>query len=138
MKSHIGIGVTYADEPPGGGSGMFNRIAFYQVNIDRPIQSGYDASLNADGGSRWEINPDILKWLQLMIRRTRLPNRPHDCLPTAGSPAELLEARQLMMEVNTLVDNVLPPLYLEISAESKQEYDKEFFQFLIPQAEIPK
>ena len=56
-------------------------------------------------------------------------------LPTAGTPSELLEARQLMTEVNMLVDNALPPLYLEISAESKPEYDKEFFQFLIPQIE---
>jgi hypothetical protein len=56
-------------------------------------------------------------------------------LPTTGSPSELMEARQLMTEVNMLVDNALPPLYLEISAEYKPDYDKEFYQFLIPQIE---
>lgn len=56
-------------------------------------------------------------------------------LPTAGSPAELQEARQLMTEVNMLVDNALPPLYLEISAEYKSDENKEFYQFLIPQIE---
>ena len=54
---------------------------------------------------------------------------------TAGAPAELIEAKRLMTEVNMLVDNALPPLYLELSAEYKPEYDKEFFQFLIPQIE---
>ena len=54
---------------------------------------------------------------------------------TTGSPAELLEARQLMTEVNMLVDNALPPLYLEISAEYKPDDDKDFYQFLIPQVE---
>ena len=56
-------------------------------------------------------------------------------LPTAGSPSELLEARQLMTEVNMLVDNALPPLYLEISAEYKPDDEKDFYQFLIPQIE---
>ena len=54
---------------------------------------------------------------------------------TAGGPSELMEAKRLMTEVNMLVDNALPPLYLEISAESKPDYDEEFYQFLIPQIE---
>lgn len=54
---------------------------------------------------------------------------------TAGVPSELMEAKRLMTEVNMLVENALPPLYLEISAESKPDYDKEFYQFLIPQIE---
>ena len=54
---------------------------------------------------------------------------------TAGDPAELLEARQLMTEVNMLVDNALPPIYLEISADYKLDEDKDFYQFLIPQIE---
>jgi hypothetical protein len=53
----------------------------------------------------------------------------------AGDPSELMEAKRLMTEVNMLVDNALPPLYLEISAESKPDYDEEFYQFLIPQIE---
>ena len=54
---------------------------------------------------------------------------------TAGAPSELIEAKQLMTEVNLLVENALPPLYLEISGEYKSDYDKEFYQFLIPQIE---
>ena len=54
---------------------------------------------------------------------------------TAGAPSELMEAKRLMTEVNMLVENALPPLYLEITAEYKPDYDKEFYQFLIPQIE---
>jgi len=46
-----------------------------------------------------------------------------------------MEAKQLMTEVNMLVDNALPPLYLNISAENNSDYDQEFYQFLIPQIE---
>ena len=53
----------------------------------------------------------------------------------AGTPSELMEAKRLMTEVNMLVENALPPLYLEITAEYKPDYDKEFYQFLIPQIE---
>ncbi|MGD8948296.1 MAG: hypothetical protein PVI62_16655, partial [Desulfobacterales bacterium] len=37
---------------------------------------------------------------------------------TDSVPAELMQAKQLMTEVNMLVDNALPPLYLKISAEN--------------------
>lgn len=49
--------------------------------------------------------------------------------------AEMAEAEILMTEVNTLVDNALPPFYLEISGERNAAYDDEFFQFLIPTTE---
>jgi hypothetical protein len=54
---------------------------------------------------------------------------------TADTPSELMEAKRLISDVNMLVDNALPPLYLELSAESKPDYEKEFFQFLIPRIE---
>ncbi len=54
---------------------------------------------------------------------------------TQGPTAEMIEAKQLMTEVNMLIDNPLPPLYLEISGEHQPDYDMEFFQFLIPQIE---
>jgi len=53
----------------------------------------------------------------------------------AGTPSELMEAKRLMTEVNVLVENALPPLYLEITAEYEPDYDREFYQFLIPQTE---
>ena len=54
---------------------------------------------------------------------------------TKNLAAELLEAERLMTEVNTLVDNALPPFYLEISGEKTPDYNEEFYQFLIPSIE---
>ncbi|UCD78121.1 MAG: hypothetical protein JSW26_22340 [Desulfobacterales bacterium] len=50
----------------------------------------------------------------------------------ANRTAEMIEAERLMTEVNTLVDNALPTIYLEISGEKNDDYDEEFYQFLIP------
>jgi len=49
--------------------------------------------------------------------------------------AEMVEAEILMTEVNTLIDNALPPFYLEISGEKNTDYDEEFYHFLIPTIE---
>jgi hypothetical protein len=49
--------------------------------------------------------------------------------------AEMMEAEILMTEVNTLIDNALPPFYLEISGEKNTDYNEEFYQFLIPTVE---
>jgi hypothetical protein len=49
--------------------------------------------------------------------------------------AEMTEAEMLMTEVNTLIDNALPPFYLEISGEKNTDYDEEFYHFLIPTIE---
>ena len=49
--------------------------------------------------------------------------------------AEMLEAERLMTEINTLVDNALPPFYLEISGDEISDYNEEFYQFLIPSIE---
>jgi predicted anti-sigma-YlaC factor YlaD len=51
---------------------------------------------------------------------------------SASRTAEMVEAKQLMTEVNMLVDNVLPTIYLEIAGEKNADYDEEFYQFLIP------
>jgi hypothetical protein len=49
--------------------------------------------------------------------------------------AEMAEAEILMTEVKTLIDNALPPIYLEISGEKNTDYDEEFYHFLIPTIE---
>jgi len=51
---------------------------------------------------------------------------------TANRVAEMQAAKQLMTEVDMLVDNALPNFYLEISGEKNPDYDEEFYQFLIP------
>ena len=54
---------------------------------------------------------------------------------TANLTAEMRDAKRLMTEVNALVDNALPPFYLEISGEPNSDYDEEFYKFLIPPIE---
>jgi hypothetical protein len=57
----------------------------------------------------------------------------HPATPESGdTAAEMAEAERFMTEVNTLVDNALPPFYLEISGEKNADYDQEFYEFLIP------
>ena len=70
----------------------------------------------------------ILVWGTNMVR-----NRSE--YGTQNLTAEMVEAERLMTEVNTLVDNALPPFYLEISGEKTADYDEEFYQFLIPTVE---
>jgi hypothetical protein len=45
---------------------------------------------------------------------------------------EMLEAEQLMRQVNLLVENPLPQTIMSISAEGLGAHDEEFFRFLIP------
>lgn len=54
---------------------------------------------------------------------------------TANMTAEMRDAKQLMTEVNSLVDNALPPFYLQLSDGPKPDYDEEFYKFLIPPVE---
>ncbi|CAB1073765.1 hypothetical protein D1AOALGA4SA_1938 [Olavius algarvensis Delta 1 endosymbiont] len=70
----------------------------------------------------------IVVWSTNFVRNLSEPAR-------SRLTAEMAEAEILMTEVNTLVDNALPPFYLEISGEKNAAYDDEFFQFLIPTIE---
>jgi hypothetical protein len=67
----------------------------------------------------------LLVWGTNIVRHMSEPG-------TENLTAEMAEAEKLMTEVNTLVDNALPPFYLEISGEKTADYDEEFYQFLIP------
>ncbi|MGD8739226.1 MAG: hypothetical protein PVG34_02855 [Desulfobacterales bacterium] len=44
----------------------------------------------------------------------------------------MVEAERLMTEVNVLVENALPPVYLDIVGETNLNTDKDFIDFLIP------
>jgi hypothetical protein len=48
---------------------------------------------------------------------------------------EMEEAEQFMTEVSMLVENALPPVYLDISADSGTGFDEEFMQFVVPSVE---
>jgi hypothetical protein len=70
----------------------------------------------------------ILVWSTNMVRNLSEPG-------TENLTAEMVDAERLMTEVNTLIDNALPPFYLVISGENTANYDEEFYQFLIPALE---
>ena len=42
------------------------------------------------------------------------------------------ESDQLMTDINTLVDNALPPVHMYISGGFDQEFDEEFMEFVVP------
>ncbi|MCD6485899.1 MAG: hypothetical protein J7K35_01025 [Syntrophobacterales bacterium] len=42
------------------------------------------------------------------------------------------ESDQLMADIDTLVDNALPPIHVYISGESGPEFDEEFMEFVVP------
>ena len=70
----------------------------------------------------------ILVWGTNTVRNTTDPG-------SGNMTAAMLEAEQLMTEVNTLVDNALPAFYVEISGEESSSVDEDFFRFLIPNTE---
>ena len=70
----------------------------------------------------------LIVWGTNVVRNLSQPG-------TQNLAAEMLEAQQLMTEVNTLVDNALPSFYLELSGEKDSHDVEEFYQFLIPSVE---
>ena len=70
----------------------------------------------------------IVVWSSPMFRDT--PGDNGDMLAL-----EMQEAEQFMAEVNMLVENALPTVYLDISAESSADFDDEFIQFVVPSVE---
>lgn len=70
----------------------------------------------------------FLVWGTNMVRNTAGPG-------SGDMTAALVEAEQLMTEVNTLVDNALPPFYVEISGAENSSSDEDFYRFLIPNTE---
>ncbi|MCK5202848.1 MAG: hypothetical protein KAR15_03210, partial [Desulfobacterales bacterium] len=45
---------------------------------------------------------------------------------------DMVEAERLMTQVNILVENALPQVYLDIVGETSLNLDEEFMDFLIP------
>jgi hypothetical protein len=70
----------------------------------------------------------------ILVWGTHLVHHPSE--PGAENlTADMAESKKLMTEVNTLVDNALPPFYLVLSGEKNAGSDEEFYQFLIPTIE---
>ena len=70
----------------------------------------------------------ILVWGTNLVRDLSEPG-------TENLTADMVESERLMTEVNTLIDNALPPFYLVLSGENNAGYDDDFYQFLIPTIE---
>ena len=70
----------------------------------------------------------IVVWAAVLIQR-QPPG-------SVGNLAQnMVEAERLMMEVDVLVENALPPVFLEIVGETDLNLDQEFIEFLIPATE---
>jgi hypothetical protein len=54
--------------------------------------------------------------------------------PVIATNQELIAAEDFMTEVDLLVNNVLPAVYLDISGESYLEVDEEFIDYMVPAA----
>ncbi len=67
----------------------------------------------------------IVVWATVLIQ-SRQPG-------SVGNLAKnMVEAERLMTEINDLVENALPTVYLEIVGETELNPDEEFLEFLIP------
>lgn len=67
----------------------------------------------------------IVVWAIFLIRGQQPGN--------VGNLAQnMVEAEKLMTEVNVLVQNALPPVYLDIVGETDFNMDEDFIDFLIP------
>ncbi len=70
----------------------------------------------------------IIVWAAVLIK-TQQPG-------SVGNLARnMVEAERLMTEIDMLVENALPPVYLEIVGETDLNPDDEFLEFLIPDTE---
>jgi hypothetical protein len=67
----------------------------------------------------------IVVWATFLIR-SQQPGR------IGNLAQDMVEAERLMTEVNVLVENALPQVYLDIVGETNLNLDEDFIDFLIP------
>ncbi len=70
----------------------------------------------------------IVVWVALLIQ-SQQPAR------VENLAQNMVEAERLMTEIDGLVENALPAVYLEIVGETELSQDEEFMDFLIPATE---
>ena len=74
----------------------------------------------------------IVVWATVLIQ-SQQPGR------VENLAQNMIEAERLMTEIDGLVENALPPVYLEIVGENDLNPDEEFIEFLIPATEdVPR
>ena len=70
----------------------------------------------------------IVVWATLLIRSQQQGS--------IGNLAQnMVEAERLMMEIDVLVENALPQVYLDIVGETNLNLDQDFLDFLIPNSD---
>ena len=72
----------------------------------------------------------IVVWATFLIRNQQQGS--------IGNLAQnMVEAERLMMEIDVLVENALPQVYLDIVGETNLNLDQDFLDFLIPASDDP-
>jgi predicted anti-sigma-YlaC factor YlaD len=67
----------------------------------------------------------IVVWATFLIRSQQQA-------PVGNLAQNMVEAERLMTEINGLVENALPPAYLDIVGDTNLNLDEDFIDFLIP------
>ena len=67
----------------------------------------------------------IVVWATLFIRNQQQG-------PVGNLAQNMVEAERLMTEINGLVENALPPVYLDIVGDTNLKTDEDFIDFLVP------
>lgn len=67
----------------------------------------------------------IVVWATLLIRNQQQG-------PVGNLAQNMVEAERLMTEINGLVENALPPVYLDIVGDTNLKMDEDFIDFLVP------
>jgi predicted anti-sigma-YlaC factor YlaD len=67
----------------------------------------------------------IVVWATVLIRNQQQG-------PVGNLAQNMVEAERLMTEINGLVENALPPVYLDIVGDTNLKTDEDFIDFLVP------
>ena len=67
----------------------------------------------------------IVVWATLLIRNQQQG-------PVRNLAQNMVEAERLMTEINVLVENALPPVYLDIVGDTNLKTDEDFIDFIVP------
>jgi hypothetical protein len=67
----------------------------------------------------------LVVWATFLIRNQQQG-------PVGNLAQNMVEAKILMTEINGLVENALPPVYLDIVGETNPNMDEDFIDFLVP------
>lgn len=110
----------------------FSPLPGKRVSLPEPTpRGGMDWSWNrrvAFGVAAMTALLIIFVWWSPLLRTTHETG-------TGTLIQEFWESDRLMTDVSMLVENALPPVFLDITGEPDSEFDEEFMQFVVPPIE---